>query len=127
MRRGWTAWLAWGVWVAAVASVAGEVVLATSNHVPWHTVLTADGFAVEFGLFFPAAGALIASRRPENPIGWILSVAGLSQALEGLSHRWAQHTLVAAPRSLPLGHLAAWLQAGIWLPGLLALPLVEAV
>jgi hypothetical protein len=85
-------------------------------------VLTDDGFAVEFGLFGRGADRVAAAREPDR-----VSVAGLSQALEGLSHRWAQHTLVAAPRSLPLGHLAAWLQAGIWLPGLLALPLVLAL
>ena len=127
MRRRWTTWLAWGLWIASMASAVGEVVLARSNHVPWGTVLKADGFAISFALFFPTAGALIASRRPGNPIGWILLAAGLSQVLEGLTHRWAQHTLVTAPGSLPFGHLAAWLQAGLWLPGLLALPLTLAL
>jgi hypothetical protein len=127
VSRRWTTWLAWGLWLAALAICVGDVIVAHANGLSARTIATSDGFGITFGIFFPMAGALVASRRPENPLGWILLLAGLTEALEALAHRWAQHTLVVSPGSLPFGHLAAWLQSFIWIGGLLSLPLALAL
>jgi hypothetical protein len=74
-------------------------------------------FIVSFAAFVPM-GALIASRRPENPIGWIACGIGLIVVLSGASHEYAVRALLIDPGSLPGGPLASWLSAWTWAPGL---------
>jgi hypothetical protein len=53
-------------------------------------------------LAFPLVGALIASRRPENPIGWLCLVVGISWMLAIISGSYAMYGLrVVSPGSLP--------------------------
>ena len=47
----------------------------------------------------PVLGMVIASRRPENAIGWLLLVAGFALGLTGFSRAYALHVLVAEPGS----------------------------
>jgi len=63
---------------------------------------------------FPVVGALIASKRPSNPIGWICLAVGLLWMLNLLAGSYAAYGLrVAAPGSVPypaaVGSLAEWL------------------
>ena len=51
----------------------------------------------------PVAGFVLASRRPENRIGWLFLVAGLGLGVGGFSKQYALHALVAAPGSWPAG------------------------
>ncbi len=53
-------------------------------------------------------GALIVSRRPENPIGWILGAIGFLSAFGGFSGAYAIYTFVTHPGALPAGEVAAW-------------------
>jgi hypothetical protein len=55
----------------------------------------------------------VASRRPRNPIGWLLLLAGLSYTLGGV-------TVDAAEHGDPGGwqHAAAWIGAWIWMAGI---------
>jgi hypothetical protein len=62
----------------------------------------------------PVAGFVIASRRPENRIGWLFLVAGLALGLGSFSGQYALHALVADRGSLPAGRLFAWLGAWLW-------------
>jgi hypothetical protein len=48
-----------------------------------------------------AVGALLASRRPGHPVGWLLLGVGLSVALSVLVESYAKYGLVARPGSLP--------------------------
>ena len=53
-------------------------------------------------LAFPLVGALIASRRPENPIGWICLAVGTFWMLAIMSSSYAAYGLrVASPGSIP--------------------------
>jgi hypothetical protein len=56
-------------------------------------------FYVPF-LAFPIVGALIASRRPHNPIGWICLAVGLLWMLGGLSEQYTAYG-IAKPGSVP--------------------------
>lgn len=78
------AWLAWALAGLSVAMFLASVALTVSSLYvgpaaqpsrPWGVVDDLLLF-VPF-LAFPLVGALIASRRPENPIGWICLAAGL--------------------------------------------------
>jgi signal transduction histidine kinase len=70
-------------------------------------------------LAFSVVGAPIASRRPDNPIGWILCAVGLSFALGSLSGEYATYAFITKPGALPGGHVMAWLGTWIWPPGII--------
>jgi hypothetical protein len=61
-------------------------------------------------------GALIASRRPENPIGWICLAVGIFWMLNSMASAYGVYGMVANPGSVPLpaqvGSLGEWL----WVP-----------
>jgi signal transduction histidine kinase len=62
----------------------------------------------------PIIGVVIASRRPQNQIGWLLLGAGLALGLAGFSRAYALHALVADPGSLPVGRIFGWIPNAIW-------------
>lgn len=67
---------------------------------------------------FAVVGALIASHRPENPIGWIFCAAAFFQGLSISGFEYATYALLTKPGSLPLGAEASWLAQWVWAPGL---------
>jgi hypothetical protein len=54
-------------------------------------------------------GAVVAARRPENPIGWLLSASGLLVGFGLFAGQYAYYTLVTRPGSLPGGQAMLWL------------------
>jgi hypothetical protein len=67
-------------------------------------------------LFFSTVGALVAYRRPENPIGWMLCATGLLEALTAFVGEYGVYSRVSG--SLPGGVFALWLGSWTWLvPG----------
>jgi hypothetical protein len=58
-------------------------------------------------LAYPAVGALIASRLPTNPIGWIFCSIGLIFAAQRFAGAYADYALLET-FALPLGESAAW-------------------
>ena len=73
-------------------------------------------------LVFTLVGALIAFRRPDNPVGWLLIVEGLLWQLAGVLAAYANHSLFVAPGSLPGGPIAAWFLNWVWIPTLGIVP-----
>jgi hypothetical protein len=77
-------------------------------------------------LVFATTGALVASRVPENPIGWIFCLTGLLVGVGDFAYQYADFALFGAAHSPPGGVTAAWLQ-NLGLPpafGLLGLSLL---
>ena len=76
-------------------------------------------------LAFPIVGALIASRRPHNPIGWICLAVGLLWMLLGLFDYYGVYGL-AKPGTVPFPVVSYALVQWLWLPnvGLLTIYLV---
>ena len=103
-------WVSFGV--AALLAGAGAWLVVLNDR-----DLLAEGFLVVAGLSFPLVGALVVARHPGNAIGWLFSVAGLSQALALFAGEYARYALITRPGSLPAGDGMAWLSSWIWLPG----------
>ena len=86
-------------------------------------MLSGGGLAVlvtagAFGLL----GGLLAARRPDSPMGWLMLMIALCSGGIGLADAYATAALFAHPGSLPGGDFVAWVGAWIWAPplGLLA-------
>jgi hypothetical protein len=65
-------------------------------------------------LAYPIVGALIASRRPENPIGWLLLLVGVGGAVSAFAAEYGVRALLADPGSLPGGEAAAWIEEAVF-------------
>ncbi len=92
------------------------------------TGTSADGSAAENALTgiaflsFPAMGALLASRRPANAIGWLLLGIGLVASLLIASMGYAAYGLVTNDEGAPGATIAAWFVAWLWFPLILTIP-----
>ena len=107
-------WLAWSVWVASVVAMALAFLLASLN-VPTSSALVTACLSVVI-LAFSSVGALIASRRPENPIGWLFCSGAFIWGLGELSLEYGVYALITAPGALPAGVWVAWF--GAWARGI---------
>jgi len=79
-----------------------------------------------FAMAFVTVGALVASRRPENLVGWLVLAIGFDVVLGSFVARYADYALLVRPDSLPGGEPAAWVAEWLLAPvfDLLALVLV---
>jgi fumarate reductase subunit D len=68
------------------------------------------------GVGFPTVGAIIASRRSHNPIGWLLCAAGLVFGAVMFASEYAIYSLLVAPGTLPAGEAVA-LGNPLWVLG----------
>jgi signal transduction histidine kinase len=114
------AWLAWSVCALSLVLTALSFVL---------FILTLSHSGVPIYLYWPentllavgysVVGAVVASRRAENPVGWLLCAIGLLWGAIYLCGEYATYTLLAIPAaSLPGGDAAAWIYSWLWVPGL---------
>ena len=126
MSRRAASWLAWslaGLSVAMFLASAALYFLDRSVQSPgyWVTPGTVIGELLGFVPFlafvaFPLVGALIASRHPGNPIGWICLVAGLLWMLILVSQAYSAYGLTQ-PGSIPFPvTIHALLYAWLWVP-----------
>jgi hypothetical protein len=113
------AWLAWSACVVSLALTALSFLLLALNlshpDIPIYPYW-AEGTLLAVG--YSTVGAVVASRRPQNPIGWILCAIGLLWGVDHFNSEYAIYTLLAAPGTLPGGEVAAWLTTLPWVPGL---------
>ena len=68
-------------------------------------------------LSFSTAGALIATRQPHNPIGWIMIVAGFGLAAAVLTGNYVELSLAQPPGRLPATEWVGWVNAWVWVLG----------
>ncbi|HXF71597.1 MAG TPA: hypothetical protein VNO79_03185, partial [Actinomycetota bacterium] len=113
MRPRPAAALAWGLWglfalglgwslAVGGAAVSGDLL----QDVPLLLAFTA----------FPTVGAVVASRRPRNPIGWLFIGIGTLVAVGAVGETYAEMAFSSAGPISTLGVLAAWTQAWFWYP-----------
>ena len=81
------------------------------------SITAVDAWTFFAMLWFVVIGALIVSRHPRHPIGWMFSVTGLSFAAALFAQAYAIVAISADSRGLPGGQVAAWLGLWINMPG----------
>jgi signal transduction histidine kinase len=116
--------LAWGLWGLTVALLVAVFVLGTLN----------GGALDAEELIFSAipilavgtsstVGALVASRQPANPIGWLLLLFPAGLLVGILAEEYSIYAFRTDPGGLPAGEWMAW--AGRWTPmSTVVLPLI---
>jgi heme/copper-type cytochrome/quinol oxidase subunit 2 len=113
-------WLAWSLCALCGALAAACLIFSLLNgHTLYEMVLTGIPTTVILltqMVSFSVVGALIASHRPENPIGWLFCAAALFYGIEIAGEEYAIYALFTNPDSLPLGAELAWLTEWIWVP-----------
>jgi hypothetical protein len=109
--RRWPAWSAWALWALAVlglATVPWFDHLLRQAHRPELTQLGASAIPYLLAVVIAATvGALLASRRPRHPVGWLLLALALSVTASGVADGYARYGLVAQPGALPAARWVA--------------------
>ena len=105
-RRRWPAALAWTLWALAMLGLAA---------VPWMDRLTIGAGRPDLAQLTPGVvlapllghltattvGAVLASRRPGHPVGWLLLGFALALAASGVIAAYVAYGLLARPGALP--------------------------
>jgi hypothetical protein len=108
-------WLAWSMWALTVLAVALTLLIASLNEPSSSFQNTAFLSLLIFA--FSTVGALVASRRPENPIGWLFCSGAFIWIVGELALEYGVYALITnPPGALPAGAWAAWF--GGWARGM---------
>ena len=114
MKRRTAAWLAWSLCALTIALVTFVVVFAFFYRDDLR------GLAILLAVVSNAlVGAVLASHRPRNPVGWFFVFGAASYAVSEATFRYAVYGLVIDPGSLPLARAMAWPATWLWAPGVL--------
>jgi hypothetical protein len=70
------------------------------------------------------AGAVLATRRPRHPVGWLLLILGLALTASGVAAAYTAYGLVARPGALPAAGAVARYYLALILAALLALSFI---
>ena len=116
--------LAWLLFIVAIGTTSAAVVFSFMSGGSSEPSVTSVGvgdvlFLVAFQMF-SVVGVLIASRRPENAVGWLLLVIGIANGLSLLTASYAGWALYVHP-SAPFGAEIAGATGWLWIPAV-ALP-----
>ena len=109
--------IAWCVWAVSAACAAFGLLFMYLN------VSLAPFFGESLGVdaavavTYPAVGAVIVSRRPENTVGWLFCIVGLLLGLTVFCGEYAKYALLTQPGALSAGVAAAWVATWAWVPG----------
>ena len=117
--RRWPAGLAWALWALTMLAIAAVAWLdqllrrAGLAELAWLRL----GGIPQMAAAVSAAtvGAVLASRRPGHPVGWLLLGLGLSLTLWGQSFGYTRYGLVARPGALPAAVYLAGFHTGVTL------------
>ena len=127
MSRRAASWLSWSTCALSVGlAVLGLFFLILLSRLP-HSVIVDQWLenvmviplfspllAVVTILSFSTMGAVIASRRPDTPIGWLFCAIGFVGGVRLLSTEYAAYSLVAQSGMLPGAETLAWIASWLW-------------
>ena len=110
-------WLAWSSWALSVALTALSLFLLVFNLS--HPDVHVYDYWLENTLsavLYSTVGAIVASRRAVNPVGWLFCLLGLAFSIGHSSSQYAIYAQLAQPDLLPAGQALAWISSWILPP-----------
>ena len=108
-----SAWLAWSLWALTVTLTALSLLLLVLNLSYPNTHIFEWWLGNALVVIDVTVGAVVASHRPENPVGWLLCISGVVISTDSFAAQYAIYALLAQPNSLPAGEAMAWIAS--WL------------
>jgi signal transduction histidine kinase len=114
-RSLWLARLILGLTLLAVAGGIAVGALDASRPGGSSASLSELPFAIAF-VAFPAVGYVLASRRPDNAISWLIAGVGAAFAVDGLLSSYAAYALHGGLGDRHLGGVLAAIEAPMWVP-----------
>jgi hypothetical protein len=118
--------LGWSLWAVSVALVAVDLTFAILSLgvrlPPGVQGRNTPLFLAPMVLAWASVGAVVASRRPGNPIGWLFCGVGVAQAVTGASYAYALCALYGVAGGLPAGTTAAWLSSWLFIVAVFVCP-----
>ena len=103
----------WVLWAVSMLLLVGTLVLSVVNG-SFSTDTAFIPLAVTMILGYSTVGALLASRNPGNPIGWLMMAIGGTFVIAGFTDEYATYTFVTSPGALGSGTFAAWVTNWIY-------------
>ena len=108
---------AWTLWAIFACGLGAAIQLGRVWDVPdfnegWVGALV---ILLAFGAY-ATVGAVVASRRPNNSIGWLFCGIGALVGVGAFSQVYAYYALAVRPGGAPGGVLAAWITGWYWYP-----------
>jgi hypothetical protein len=111
---GVAAWALWALTMLGLPSVAWLDHLLRQAGFSKLTIPQAAGVPLAVAAVSSATvGALLASRRPTHPVGWLLLAIGLLVPLSGVANDYRWYGMVARPGALPAASYLAGISNGI--------------
>jgi hypothetical protein len=103
------AWALWALTMLSISAIAWLDQLSRQAGRPELAQLTLGAVVgpVLAAVSAATAGAVLASRRPRHPVGWLLLAVGLSAAWGGVPPAYAAYGLLARPGALPAADAVA--------------------
>jgi signal transduction histidine kinase len=113
---------------SAILSAGAAVFLVLDWDTPLRpTEFGTRGYAIAWSMVVGGVGAVLASRRPKNPIGWIFCGLGLVAGVLAFATEYARWALDVRGGVPPAGVYAAWLVEWIWIPLITGVAIVAAI
>jgi hypothetical protein len=107
--------LAWGLCALGVGLAAVGLVLQFLTHAtPVTGVFGLRGITTVPAIAFSFLGVLLATRRRENPIGWIFLAAGLVASAQRVALEYAVYDSISGRAAVPIPEIAAWVSEWVW-------------
>jgi hypothetical protein len=101
--------LAWALWALAMLALVAAVwlhnLLVQAGR---PDLMTLEPLLVVAGVSAATVGAVVASRRPSHPVGWLLLAFGLFLGATGVTAAYGPYGLLVRPGALPAASLVAW-------------------
>jgi signal transduction histidine kinase len=108
--------LPWVLWGLIIALLGLALALGTRNASLSGDPLTAGILSIMV-VGYSTVGAVLSSRVPRNPIGWLMMVVGSTFAVGIVTSEYAVYALRTSPGSLPGASVAVWLTNCVDAPG----------
>lgn len=113
----------WVLWALALVLGAGTMILTARNGSLGEDPLFI-AIAVAMMLGYGTVGAIVASRNPRNPIGWLMMSIGIAFVSSGGVTEYAIHAYRTDPGVLPAPLLAGWLSHWVIVLAVAPIPLL---
>jgi hypothetical protein len=127
-RRWWLAGLAWALWTLSMLGIAASLWFdhllrqaGRADLVQPNTIGLAWLLAL---VSAPTVGAVLATRRPRHPVGWLLLGLGALIGLNSVTDGYALYGLLARPGSLPAARWPAIYSPAVAVAGIACLGFV---